>query len=42
MDENKVHPVALSTMFHKFFIYLHPFHYGNGRLGRNFIQLYFS
>ncbi|MDR7694119.1 Fic family protein [Riemerella anatipestifer] len=40
LDENKVHPVVLSAMFHKFFIYLHPFHDGNGRLGRilsNFI-----
>lgn len=40
IDEGKVHPVVLSAMFHKFFIYLHPFHDGNGRLGRilsNFI-----
>lgn len=40
MDSDAFHPVEISAMFHKFFIYLHPFHDGNGRLGRilsNFI-----
>lgn len=34
------HPVEISATFHKYFIYLHPFRDGNGRLGRllsNFI-----
>lgn len=40
LDEKKDHPMAISAKFHKFFIYLHPFRDGNGRLGRllsNFI-----
>lgn len=40
LDNNDRHPVEISAMFHKFFIYLHPFHDGNGRLARilsNFI-----
>ena len=40
MDEGKMHPMIISAKFHHFFIYLHPFADGNGRLGRllsNFI-----
>lgn len=40
LDNDREHPVSISAKFHKFFIYLHPFHDGNGRLGRilsNFI-----
>ena len=34
--KGKVHPVELSAKFHQFFIYLHPFPDGNGRIGRLF------
>ncbi|WP_034672147.1 Fic family protein [Epilithonimonas caeni] len=40
LDKNLEHPLSVSAKFHKFFIYLHPFRDGNGRLGRllsNFI-----
>ena len=40
MDEGKIHPMIISARFHHYFIYLHPFADGNGRLGRllsNFI-----
>lgn len=40
IDLKSEHPVIISAKFHKFFIYLHPFRDGNGRLGRllsNFI-----
>lgn len=40
LELGEMHPVVVSAMFHKFFIYLHPFRDGNGRLGRllsNFI-----
>ncbi len=40
IDEKSVHPMVISAQFHKYFIYLHPFSDGNGRLGRllsNFI-----
>ncbi len=40
LDNKKEHPLIVSAMFHKFFIYLHPFRDGNGRLARllsNFI-----
>ncbi len=32
--KSKVHPMEISAKFHQFFIYLHPFPDGNGRLGR--------
>lgn len=40
IDESVAHPVEIAAKFHKYFIYLHPFPDGNGRLGRllsNFI-----
>lgn len=40
LNSNKMHPVYMSAVFHKHFIYLHPFRDGNGRMGRilsNFI-----
>lgn len=36
LDNGKVHPVEISAKFHQFFIYLHPFPDGNGRIGRLF------
>jgi len=30
----KLHPLEISARLHKFFIYLHPFPDGNGRVGR--------
>lgn len=40
IDKKIVHPIEIAAKFHKYFIYLHPFPDGNGRLGRlmsNFI-----
>lgn len=40
LNKKVEHPLSISAKFHKFFIYLHPFRDGNGRLGRllsNFI-----
>lgn len=40
IDNKAAHPIEISAKFHKYFIYLHPFPDGNGRLGRlmsNFI-----
>ncbi|WP_404982071.1 Fic family protein [Capnocytophaga granulosa] len=40
LEEKTLHPMVLAAQFHRFFIYLHPFADGNGRLGRllsNFI-----
>ncbi|MFT3947477.1 MAG: Fic family protein [Agriterribacter sp.] len=40
IDKKVAHPVEIAAKFHKYFIYLHPFPDGNGRLGRlisNFI-----
>ena len=41
-NENKLHPLALATIFHHKFEKIHPFRDGNGRTGRmiiNFIML---
>jgi len=40
LDRDLDHPMAISAKFHFYFIYLHPFRDGNGRVGRllsNFI-----
>ncbi|MGY3055691.1 Fic family protein [Pedobacter sp. UYEF25] len=34
IDRAEIHPLEISARFHKFFIYLHPFPDGNGRVGR--------
>lgn len=36
IDKQAAHPVEIAARFHKYFIYLHPFPDGNGRLGRLF------
>ncbi|MCH5598151.1 Fic family protein [Niabella ginsengisoli] len=36
IEENKIHPLIVSAKFHKYFIYLHPFPDGNGRIARMF------
>lgn len=32
----ELHPIEISAQFHRYFIFLHPFRDGNGRLGRLF------
>ena len=33
-NDNKTHPLILSSIFHYYFVYIHPFGDGNGRLAR--------
>lgn len=45
IERQTVHPIEISASFHKYFIYLHPFRDGNGRMGRlfsNFILRQFN
>ncbi len=36
IKKSEIHPMEISAYFHKYFIYLHPFRDGNGRMGRLF------
>ena len=33
-NENKIHPLILSSIFHYYLVYIHPFSDGNGRMAR--------
>ena len=33
-NENEIHPLILSSIFHYYFVYVHPFSDGNGRMAR--------
>lgn len=38
-NANKMHPLILSSIFHYYFVYIHPFGDGNGRLARFWVSL---
>jgi len=38
-NENEIHPLILSAIFHYYFVYIHPFSDGNGRIARFWISL---
>lgn len=38
-NENKIHPLILSSIFHYYFVYVHPFSDGNGRMARFWVSL---
>ncbi len=38
-NENKIHPLVLSSIFHYYFVYIHPFSDGNGRMARFWVSL---
>lgn len=38
-NENKIHPLVLSSIFHYYFVYIHPFTDGNGRMARFWVSL---
>ena len=33
-NEKEIHPLILSSIFHYYFVYIHPFSDGNGRMAR--------
>lgn len=37
--ENEIHPLVLSALFHYYFVYIHPFSDGNGRIARFWVSL---
>lgn len=38
-NENNIHPLILSSIFHYYFVYIHPFTDGNGRIARFWVNL---
>lgn len=38
-NDGKLHPLVLSAIFHYYFVYIHPFSDGNGRLARFWVSL---
>ena len=38
-NDGKIHPLILSAIFHYYFVYIHPFSDGNGRIARFWVSL---
>lgn len=38
-NEDKLHPLILASIFHYYFVYVHPFSDGNGRMARFWVSL---
>ena len=38
-NENDIHPLILSSIFHYYFVFIHPFSDGNGRMARSLVSL---
>lgn len=38
-NENEIHLLMLSSIFHYYFVYVHPFSDGNGRMARFWVSL---
>ncbi len=38
-NEDKIHPLILAPLFHYYFVYIHPFSDGNGRMARFWVSL---
>lgn len=39
INEKKIHPLVLSSIFHYYFVYIHPYTDGNGRVARFWVSL---
>ncbi len=38
-NEKSIHPLVLASLFHYYFVYIHPFSDGNGRIARFWVSL---
>ena len=38
-NDKKIHPLVLASLFHYYFVYIHPFSDGNGRMARFWVSL---